>query len=510
MLRHYFIVFILLSFANPSALFALDDKPQNRQTTQKNADVFSSQLLKISIIFEEEHITKPSRHRMLVWAVESLFQKINVKIPNDIRNALNKSESHGPREWDRLLKKIRVRLGAHKAIQGEKGLDVAIQGILDRIEPGFKHPTQKSLREFRLVLNRGRLGPPKSVGLIFEQDGESKMLRVLSTVPNSPAHKAGIKPGDLVSHICYTSNLDQGHFLEKQVISTTTLTSRWANYRLEGTEGTPVEIIVLRPSTKKPITFSLKRTLVNNETLLGWKRKADYSWEYTIPTHPRIGYIRITRFTGDSPEQLAQVLQKLKAGQCQGVILDLRKTNERYTLSAYKSANLFIKKGMYAKYYSRDRVREMHFKDLKVKIQFLYMPIVCLIDEGTIGRMEAFAACLQDNQRAWLIGSRTPGDVGLQYCLPWKREGRLFVTGVVCQRINGQQYARLLVPAEKAGVSPHEGLSVPLCLKEKELVRMQLRNLPVIGLPKSQVYPRTMDRQVAKAVLILEAGIRIN
>ena len=153
----------------------------------------------------------------------------------------------------------------------------------------------------------------------------SDQLLVVTPIKDSPAYKAGIKAGDIITTV--TRDVDSlGKPLNPpEVISTQGMSLTDAVEKITGKPGSNVKLTVQREGEDKPRQFELTRDYVDVESVLGFKRKADddLGLHRSIRKN-KIGYIRLTQFAHNSYQEMLTVMKELVDAGVKGVILDLR------------------------------------------------------------------------------------------------------------------------------------------------------------------------------------------
>src|SRR5262249_1487674 len=144
---------------------------------------------------------------------------------------------------------------------------------------------------------RGRF---PGVGIQIRKDSATDQLLVVTPIKGSPAYRAGIQAGDLITTV--TREVDsQGEPLDPpEVIPTKGLSLAKAVEKITGKPKTKVKLTVQREGEDKPLEFNLTRDFVDVESVLGFKRKTDDSWDYMIDPDNKIAYIRLTQFANNS------------------------------------------------------------------------------------------------------------------------------------------------------------------------------------------------------------------
>ncbi len=233
---------------------------------------------------------------------------------------------------------------------------------------------------------RGEFG-----GLGIRLIGKEGELFVVTPLPNSPAYKAGIEPGDEIIQI------------DDKLVKN--ISSQDAIDMMRGTVGESVTVIIKRKDKKgKEITkkFTLKKARIVPQIV------------YPKMLENKIGYIYVEDFSGHTVADVKNALEDLKKQGMESLILDLR-FNPGGTLdSAIDLAKMFIGENKLI-VYTKGR-KEAYFREYKSGEKALYsnLPIVLLVNEGSASGSEIVAGALQDHKRALLIGARTFGKGSVQ------------------------------------------------------------------------------------------------
>ncbi|MDO4570582.1 MAG: S41 family peptidase [Planctomycetia bacterium] len=194
---------------------------------------------------------------------------------------------------------------------------------------------------------------------------------------------------------------------------------------LRGKVGSTLKMEIFRPSTMVKREFTLVRDVFHVESVVGFCRNSDATWQYVLPPLPpsadgatagvskKIVYIRIRAIANDTPAELRRLLRRFRAEEMQGLVLDLRGNAGGFVDSAVAICNMFMKGGTVYTSYGRDDVlissatanKERECRDI---------PIAILIDGGTASASELIAACLKDygemkKIQVVCVGTRTFG-----------------------------------------------------------------------------------------------------
>lgn len=211
----------------------------------------------------------------------------------------------------------------------------------------------------------------------------SYMITIVSPFPGSPAQRAGLMAGDLISHI-------DGEKVDE-------LTSYEASMKLRGEANTFVTITVYRNGTSFDLTLKRERI--------------------TAPTvdsgiiEDTIGYIILSEFTPQTGNQLLEHVQKLMKQGIVGLIIDERNNSGGAVDGAMQSANIFLEEGktLVTIQGKKGTMRDQRYISTGKAEVPANLPIVILTNTGSASSAEIFAAAMKDNGRATLIGTKTFG-----------------------------------------------------------------------------------------------------
>ena len=211
----------------------------------------------------------------------------------------------------------------------------------------------------------------------------SYMITIVSPFPGSPAQRAGLMAGDLISHI-------DGEKVDE-------LTSYEASMKLRGEANTFVTITVYRNGTSFDLT--LKRERITAPTVDSGIIEGN------------IGYIILSEFTPQTGNQLLEHVQKLMKQGIVGLIIDERNNSGGAVDGAMQSANIFLEEGktLVTIQGKKGTMRDQRYISTGKAEVPANLPIVILTNTGSASSAEIFAAAMKDNGRATLIGTKTFG-----------------------------------------------------------------------------------------------------
>ena len=283
----------------------------------------------------------------------------------------------------------RVKSDYVEPVDDKKLISEAINGMLSGLDPHSAYLDAEAFRELQ-VGTQGEFG-----GLGIEVGMEDGFVKVISPIEDTPAFKAGIKPGDLIIKLDDTNV--KGMTLNDAV------------KRMRGKPNTDITLTIIRKGDPKPKVVTLTRAVIQIQSV---KSKV---------IEPGYAYIRVTQFQEHTPEKLAAAIDtmwKQNNGQMKGVILDLRNDpggllNAAVAVSAaFLPQNALVvytdgrtedsKMRLYAssEYYLRGS-KEDYLKKLPPSVKTV--PMVVLVNGGSASASEIVAGALQDHKRAIIM-----------------------------------------------------------------------------------------------------------
>jgi carboxyl-terminal processing protease len=270
-------------------------------------------------------------------------------------------------------------------------VEAAIQGMLSKLDQHTNYISPQELDQFRTSVESEFGG----IGIHVEM--RSGELTVLGPVPGSPAHRAGLVTGDVITQV-------EGKPLKGLRIDE-------ATRLLKGKTGTSVEIAVRRKDGKTE-SMKLNREVVRMETVLGHRRHPDGSWNFWQDPEKKLGYVRIVSFSRHTAEDVRKALESLSGDGLRGLVLDLRMNPGGLLSSAIEVSDLFVADGRIVSTSGRN-IEEKRW-DAQRRGTFEGFPIAVLVNRASASASEIVAACLQDHGRAIVIGERTWGKGSVQ------------------------------------------------------------------------------------------------
>jgi carboxyl-terminal processing protease len=290
----------------------------------------------------------------------------------------------------------RVRADYVEEVSDEELIESAIRGMLAELDPHSSYMTADEYQEMQ-EQTRGEFG-----GLGIQVTMEEGYVKVVAPIDETPAARAGIKSGDLISHIDGESVLG--------------LTLDQAVDMLRGAVDSEVTITVVRKD-EEPFDVTLVRDIIKVESVR-WRTEGD------------IGYIRITQFneqtTTGLEEAIADIETKL-GPKLIGYVLDLRNNPGGLLSEAISVSDAFLEQGEIVSTRGRHE-EDMQRYNARAGDLAKGLPLVVLINDGSASASEIVAGALKDHQRAILMGTRSFGKGSVQTIVPLPGHGAMRLT----------------------------------------------------------------------------------
>lgn len=274
-------------------------------------------------------------------------------------------------------------------------------------------------------------------GLGIEVTVKDNFLTVISTLEGTPAHRAGLMPGDRIIRI--------------DGINAVGISADQAVRKLRGEKGTKVKVTVSRPGSQRPLEFNIVRGVVEIKAV-----------PYFEVLEGKIGYIRLKRFSEKSSQEVAQAITELVPQKISGLILDLRGNPGGLLSEAVNVSGLFLDgKKLIMETRGQDPYQNQKFYSER-KALLPDLPLTVLVDGGSASAAEIVAGAIQDWDRGVIIGDTTFGKGMVQSILELEDGLALKLTtakyftpsGRCLQRADGQTGSPLASLAGHLEVQP--------------------------------------------------------
>ena len=298
----------------------------------------------------------------------------------------------------------RVKNDYVEPVDDKKLITGAINGMLTGLDPHSAYLDVEAFKDLQ-VGTQGEFG-----GLGIEVGMEDGLVKVISPIDDTPAFKAGVKPGDLIVK------------LDDTPVKGMTLND--AVKRMRGKPGSSIKLTISRKGVDKPVIVTITRAVIKIRSVKSKLMENGY------------GYVRVTQFQEHTGELLAEALTALykdNKAPLKGLILDLRNDPGGLLNGAVAVTAAFVKPDslvVYTEGRSEDAkmrltasrenyLRPMqadYLKNLPEGVR--QVPMVVLVNGGSASASEIVAGALQDHKRAVIMGTRTFGKGSVQTILP--------------------------------------------------------------------------------------------
>jgi len=282
----------------------------------------------------------------------------------------------------------RVRAEYVEPVQDRDLVENAVNGMLTGLDPHSAYLNPRNFRDMQ-VQTRGEFG-----GLGIEVTQEGGFIRVISPIDETPAARAGIRPGDFITHL--NGNSTQGMTLQEAV------------EQMRGERGTALRLTIRRENEARPLEISITRDVIRPQVVRFRMEGND------------VAYIRITSFNEQTEVNLRRAMTTLRqqAGSAlRGVVLDLRNNPGGLLDQAVQVTDDLLDQGEIVSTRAR-RSEDAQRWNARAGDITNGLPIVVLINGGSASASEIVAGALQDHRRAVVIGTRSFGKGSVQTVMP--------------------------------------------------------------------------------------------
>jgi carboxyl-terminal processing protease len=291
----------------------------------------------------------------------------------------------------------RVRAEYVEDVTDEQLIEAAINGMLTSLDPHSGYLDAKKYRDMQ-VQTKGEFG-----GLGIEVTMEEGLVKVVSPIDDTPAHRAGIQAGDVITHI--NSEPVLGMSLAEAV------------ERMRGPVDTAIALTLRRAGREEPLDVSMNRAVITISPVR-WRAEGD------------IGYLRVTTFNEQTERSLLDAIEEMKqeiGPGFKGVVLDLRNNPGGLLEQAVSVADIFLDRGEIVSTRGRRPDNIQRFNARRGEL-IEGRPVVVLINGGSASASEIVAGALQDHDRAIVMGTKSFGKGSVQTIMPLPGHGAIRLT----------------------------------------------------------------------------------
>ncbi|MDQ7824753.1 MAG: S41 family peptidase [Candidatus Eremiobacteraeota bacterium] len=270
-------------------------------------------------------------------------------------------------------------------VDGNILIFASIRGILR----GLGDPYSNLLvpKDYSTLMERLQEKSFGGVGIYIELDSENHdSLTVLEPIEGTPAHKAGLMPGDVIEEINGESTKDISIYV--------------AVAKLRGPRGTTVKLSVRRKGVAKPLSFVISRDNINSPSV---------SWKVI---HDDVGYVRLRSFGTETEREFDEALDSFSKQNVKYLVMDLRNNGGGYLNAAVEISSKFLSpdRTVFKRIDRNGRVEDFGAK----RRDRVSLPLVVLVNRFSASSSEIVAGAIKDNHAGTLIGDRTFGKGSVQ------------------------------------------------------------------------------------------------
>ncbi len=339
----------------------------------------------------------------------------------------------------------RVRAEYVEPVSDRDVIESAINGMLQGLDPHSSYMNARSFRDMQ-VQTRGEFG-----GLGIEVSQEGGYVKVISPIDETPAAKAGVKPGDLITHL--NGESVQGLTLQESV------------EKMRGERGSAIKLTIRRPGAETPIELSLTRDVIRPQV-------ARFRLEGTD-----IAYVRLSSFNEQTDTALRNAIATMRrqaGNNLKGLVLDLRNNPGGLLDQAVQVSDDFLEQGEIVSTRARrpDDAQRWNAKPGDIADG---LRVVVLVNGGSASASEIVAGALQDHRRAVVLGTKSFGKGSVQTVMPIPGNGAIRLTTARYYTPSGRSIQALGISPDIEVLATREEANAPLRDREADL-RKALRN----------------------------------
>ena len=304
-------------------------------------------------------------------------------------------------------------------------IENAINGMLTSLDPHSSYMNARDAEDMRRQ-TRGEFG-----GLGIEVTMEEDLVKVITPIDDTPASRAGVLAGDLISKI--DGQDVRGLKLEEAV------------EKMRGKVNTPIKLTILRKGADKPIELTIMRDIIAVKAV---KSRVEND----------VGYLRVISFTEKTYDDLSAAIEKIKAevpaDKLKGYVLDLRLNPGGLLDQAINVSDAFLERGEVVSTRGRNDDETRRFNASPGDLSD-GKPVIVMVNGGSASASEIVAGALQDLRRATVLGTRSFGKGSVQTIIPMGEAGALRLTTALYYTPSGKSI-------QGTGITPDIKVEQPL------------------------------------------------
>ncbi|MBQ9011073.1 MAG: S41 family peptidase, partial [Bacilli bacterium] len=260
-------------------------------------------------------------------------------------------------------------------IDEEELLDAALEGMLNKLDKNSVYLDSEDSSNFNTILE----GSYDGIGIQIYKENEQIIINAV--FENSPAAKAGLKEGDVITKI-------NGK-------STKNMTTKQLVEKVKANKNKNIQLTIKRNGKEKNITLSMDTVSLQSVNTKIYNQN-----------NKTIGYIEVSIFASNTYNQFKQKLTKLEEENIDSLIIDLRSNSGGYLSSAENMISLFLDSSHVIYQIEKDKKTTKHYSNGKETKKY---KIVLLVDENSASASEVMTSALKEQYGALVIGTKTYG-----------------------------------------------------------------------------------------------------
>jgi len=409
----------------PSTQAASDDEPPTFTKWQDRIEGVTSDMLRDAIDrARNDWVEETSYAAMTAGGLEAL--RLFLTTPELAKEFAGLGDAQARADFDKGLNAALAKLNPKQDMAAADVVET-VSGIVTLSRATVKLPDQVIIMEFTDGAME-KLDPFTAViwphevdefeknmkgsfgGVGIQISLENGQLKVISPLEDTPAFRAGIEAGDVVTAINGKSTV--GISIDQAVHS------------IMGKPGTNVTLKIKREGQTTEKEYVITRAVIKVSSVKGFKRDAaDTSkWDFMLDPDNKVGYIRITGFQEDTAQELESALEKLQAAGMRGLIMDLRFNPGGLLNAAVAISDMFVDHGNIVMTKGRSTRTHVWRADKNTLVP-TNMPVVVLVNQYSASASEIFAGAMKDLNRGLIIGQRSFGKGSVQNLIPIGKRG---------------------------------------------------------------------------------------
>ena len=456
-------------------------------TLDRDAWILAEWMVDTAERISAEYVRPVRSIDLLETGLTEIYRTAGLELPTHFRDRLRNANGMEPRM--RVIQMARLALGSVEAADGTKSVLIAAKGFGKLTDPycgpmatrgstfassdaefglGFELEGATGSRWMEYLLDSATTPDGRMTTNRTTSPAEVPWI-VKRVLPGGPAAKAGLRPGDVITHIGPEEVTVRSNSRAFRTLMNAFPTDAMMP-DVPPDPVRPISLTISRRGRVAPMTLKLERTAYRPESIFGVIRRPNGTWDYLLDPQAKIGYIRVGSVELGADAAFQAALQTLIEAGAKGLVLDLRWCPGGYVEPTTRIAGFLLPEDAViatVKYRHPDREGTGTIKAdaAEGREAFLRLPVVVLVGPDTAGGGEMIAAALQDHNRAKLVGQRTFGKANVMNLIGTRIRGMSYrVSTGYSYRPSGVNRHRFpdSKPTDVWGLRPDPGCELPM------------------------------------------------